>query len=94
MLWFNLIGEKVEGLIEKNMYLWTLRNEIKAQYTVGHSKIDLQSKKRLVNNSLNSKTGLPAPGQYNNYGLGSRSVYDLWTGWRHIEYRRAYTNEV
>jgi len=45
-----------------------------------HSKIDLQSKKRLVNNSLNSKTGLPAPGQYNNYGLGSRSVYDLWTG--------------
>jgi len=36
MLWFNLIGEKVEGLREKkHVSIWTLRNEIKAQYTVG-----------------------------------------------------------
>jgi len=40
------------------------------------------------------QTGLPAPSLYKNYRLGSRSVCDLWTGWRHIKYRRAYANEV
>jgi len=31
---------------------------------------------------------------YKHYGLGSRSVCDLYTEWRHIKYIRAYANEV